>query len=122
MNGGCGHQLAVLHQAQLGSATANVNVQNAMLFIVRTLGRARAVNRQHGLHVVTGRGAHKLAALFCQYGGNRLTVFTAQGFARQNYSTGVNFIGVQARRLIRLVDDGTQGLGVHQAVTQIRCQ
>ena len=115
----CGNQFAVLHQAQFGGATANVDVQNAMLVVIRTFGSARAVDGQHGFHVVARRRAYKFAALLCQHRGNRFAVLAAQGFTGQDHSTGIDFIGMQARVLVSLVNDVAQGFGVHQAVAQV---
>ena len=120
VHGSRGNQLAVLHQAQFGGASANVDVQNPMFFIVGAFGSARAVNGQHGFHVVARRCAHKFAALLCQHRSNRLAVLTAQGFTGQDHGTGIDLIGMQARVLVGLVNDGAQGFGVHQAVVQIR--
>ena len=40
MHSGRGNQLAVLYQSEFGGAATNVDVQNALLFIVRTFGCA----------------------------------------------------------------------------------
>ena len=90
-----GHQFTVLNQAQFGGATANVDVQDAVLFIVRAFGSTRAVNGQHGFHVMACCGAHKLAALFGQHRCNRFTVFAAERFTGQNDRASINFVGVQ---------------------------
>ena len=111
-----GHQLTVLNQTQLGGATANVDVQDALLVVVTAFGSTRAIHRQHRLHVMACSGADKLAALLCQYGSNRLAVFPAQGFTGQDHRARIHFIRVQTRLLVRLVDDGPQGFGVHQGV------
>ena len=120
MHSGRGNKFTVLNQSELGGAATNVDVQNAVLFIVRTFGRTRAVHSQHGFHVVAGCGAYKLAALLCQNSRNRFAVFAPQRLARQNDGTSINFIGVQTRLLVSLVNDGAQCFGVHQTVAQIR--
>ena len=105
MDGRCGDQFTVLDQSQFGGATADVDVQNAVLFVVRAFGCTRAINGQHGFHVVAGCCANKLAALLGQNGGDRFAVFTAQGFTCQDHGACINFVGVQTRLLISFVND-----------------
>ena len=113
------HQLTVLYQTQLGGTTANVDVQDALFVVVAAFGCARAINGQHGFHVVTCCGTNKFTALFCQHSGNRLAVFAAQGFTGEDHRARVHFVGVQTRLLVCLVDDRTQCLGVHQGIALV---
>ena len=71
---------------------------------------------------MAGRGTDKLAALLGQHSRNRFAVFAPKRLARQNDGAGINFVGVQTRLLVGLVNDGTQCFGVHQTVAQIRRQ
>ena len=54
--GGCDH-VAPVHQRELCRAAADVDVENAHALIVRYLRCARAIGREHRLHMVPGGGA-----------------------------------------------------------------
>ena len=105
MHGCCSDQLTVLDQPQLGRAATDVDVQNTELFVVRALGCTRAINGQHGFHVVAGRCANKLTALLGLNSSDRFAVFTAQGFTCQDHGACINVIRVQTRRLVSIVND-----------------
>ena len=120
MNCSRGHQFPVLNEAQFGGAPTNVNVQNSLLEIVRTLGCSRAVDRQHGLHVVASGCTDKFAALLGQNFSNGFAVFTTQSLSSQNHSPSIDIIWVQASSLVGAVNDGPQCFGIHGGVAQIR--
>ena len=69
--------------------------------------------------MVTGCGTDKLTTLFGQHSCNRLAVFPAQGFTGENHRARIYFVRVQARLLVSLVNDGAQGLSVHQGVALV---
>ena len=114
-----GLEFAVFHQAQLGSAAAHIDIQDAALFVKGSFGGTGTKDRQHGLHVVASGGANKLATLFGQHGGNGLAVLAAQGFAGEDDGTGIHFIRVQISAFVSAGDDVGQRACVHLAVAQI---
>ena len=50
----------------------------------------------------------KLTTLLSQHRCNGLAVFAAQGLTGQDHGASVNFVGVQTRGLVGLVDDFAQ--------------
>ena len=119
MHGSGSDQLAVLHQAELGGAAANIDVQDTALAVIRALGRARAIHGQHGLHVVTGGGTNELAALLGQHGGDGPAVFTPHGFTGEDHRARIHLVRVQTRGTVSAVDDAAQRLRINQGVAQI---
>ena len=63
VHGGGRDHAALLDQRELGRAAADVDVEDALVRIVRHARGARAVGREHRLHVVAGGGADEIAAL-----------------------------------------------------------
>ena len=120
MNGSCGDQFTILNEPKFGGASTDVHVQNAVLLIIGSLGRTRAINGQHGLHVVPSCCTNKFSPLLGQDLCDRFAVFTPQSFASQNHGTRIHIIGVQASGLIGSVNDGAKGFGVHGGIVQIR--
>ena len=57
MHSGGGNDVALFDHGELGGAAADVDVENALVVIVRDARRARAVGGQHRLHVMAGGGA-----------------------------------------------------------------
>ena len=103
---GCGgDQLTTLNETELGGAAADVDVEDAAARVKRAPCRARAVHRQHRLHVVAGGGADEFTALLGQHGRDGLAVFAAQGFTGQDHGAGVNLVGMQSTGFIGTLDD-----------------
>ena len=65
---------------------------------------------------MSGGGADELAALFGKNLGDRPAVLASQRFARQDHRAGIDIVGMQAGRGIRVVDDGGEGMGVDDRV------
>ena len=122
MDGSCGDQFTILNESKFGGATADVHVQNAVFLIIGSLGRTRAINGQHGLHVVSSCSTNKFSPLLGQDLCDRFTVLTPESFAGQNHGPRIHIIGVQASGLIGSVNDGAKGFGVHGGIVQIGCQ
>ena len=87
--GGRDH-LAVVDEAELGGAAADVDIENALTFVVRNPRRARTVRRQHRLHVVAGRRGDEFAALLGQDLGNASRIVAPQRFTRKNDDAGID--------------------------------
>ena len=88
---------AVLDQRELGGAAADVDVEDALALIGRHPRGARAVGRQHRLHVVAGGGADEIAALLGQQAGDRLGVVAPQRLAGEDHHAGVDVVGARCR-------------------------
>ena len=99
---------ALLDQAELGGAAADVDVEDALALVVRHARGARAIGREHRLHVVAGGGADEFAALVGQQAGDRLRVLAPQRLAGEDHDAGVDVVGMQARGLVGLIDDGAE--------------
>ena len=119
VHGRRGAQFTVFDQPQLGGAAADVDVQDAALAVERAPRRARAVHRQHALHVVAGRGADELAALLGQHRSNGLAVFAPQRLAGEDDRAGVHLVRVQAGVGIGRLDERAQGPCVDQRLAQV---
>ena len=83
---------AILDQRELGGAAADVDVEDALVLVARDPRRARAVGREHRLHVVAGGGADEIAALLGQDAGDRLRVLAPQRLAGQDHDAGVDVV------------------------------
>ena len=108
MHRGGGDHLAVLDQAELGGAAADVDIENALAFVARHPRRAGAVGRQHRLHVMAGGGGDEFAALLGQDLGNALRVVAPQRFAGENDDAGIDLVRRETGRDISVVDDGAE--------------
>ena len=76
---------AVLDQRELGGAAADVDVEDALALVGRDARGARAVGRQHRLHVMAGGGGDEIAALLGQQAGDRLRVVAPQRLAGEDH-------------------------------------
>ena len=103
-----GDHLAVLDHGELGGAAADIDVEDALVRRVRQRRGAGAVGGEHRLHVVPGGGADELAALFRDDAGDRLRVLAPQRLAGEDHRAGIDGIGVDARGVIGIVDDGAE--------------
>ena len=90
--GGRDH-LAVLDQAELGGAAADVDIEDALVFVVRHPRGAGAVRRQHRLHMVAGSSGDEFAALLGQDLGDALRIVAPQRFAGENDDAGIDLVG-----------------------------
>ena len=84
---------AVLDQRELGGAAADVDVEDALALVGRHARGARAVGRQHRLHVMAGGGGDEIAALLGQQAGDRLRVVAPQRLAGEDHHAGVDVRG-----------------------------
>ena len=100
--------LAFFKNGEFRRATTDINIQDALIAVLRCGGGTRSERRQHAFHVVARGGADEIAALFGHSGGDALRVFAAQRLARQDDCPGVYFAGAEARRGIRIVEDFSQ--------------
>ena len=106
---GCGsNHLAVLDQAEFGGAAADIDVEDALVLVAGDARGAGAVGRQHRFHVMAGGGGDEFAALLGQDLGDALRVLAAQRLARKNNHAGIDLVGMQAGRVIGVVDDGAE--------------
>ena len=85
---------AVLDQRELGGAAADVDVEDALALVGRHARGARAVGRQHRLHVMAGGGGDEIAALLGQQARDRLRVVAPQRLAGEDHHAGVDVLGV----------------------------
>ena len=95
VDGGGRDHAAVLDQRELGGAAADVDVEDALALVGGDARGARAVGRQHRLHVMAGGGADEVAALLGQQAGDRLRVVAPQRLAGQDHHAGVDVLGVE---------------------------
>ena len=119
VDGGGGLQFALVDQAELAGAAADVDVEDSGRVVERAPRRARTVHRQHALHVVAGGGADELAALLGQDRCDRLRVLAPQGFAGEDHCAGVDVVGMQSGAGIRLLDDLPERRDVDQRVALV---
>ena len=108
MHGRGRDHLAVLDQAELGGAAADVDVEDALVLVAGDARGARAVGRQHRFHVMAGGGGDEFAALLRQDLGDALRVLAAQRLAGEDHHAGVDLVGMQAGGVIGVVDDGAE--------------
>ena len=108
MHGGGGDHLAVLDQAELCGAAADIDVEDALVLVAGNARGAGAVGRQHRFHVMAGGGGDEFAALLGQDLGDALRVLAAQRLAGQNDHAGVDIVGMQIGGVIGVVDDGAE--------------
>ena len=111
MHGGGRDHLALFHQAELGGAAADVDVEDALALVAGDARRARAIGRKHRLHVMAGRRSDELPALLGENFCDALGIFAPQRFAGENDHTGIDLVGTKFRGIIGVVDDGAE-LGV----------
>ena len=98
------HATALKHR-KLGGAAADVDVEHTLAGLERHIGRARAIAREHGFHVMASRRTDEFAASFRKQLGNALRIFTPQGLACENNGTGIDFRRLQAGTCIGVLDD-----------------
>ncbi len=122
MHCGGGDHFAVLDQAELGGAAADIDIEDALAAIARYPRGAGAVGRQHRLHMVPGGGGDEFAALLGQDLGDALRVVAPQRFAGENDDAGIDLVRRQAGRDISVVDDDAELLIVDAFFALIRRQ
>ena len=105
MHRGGGDHLAFFEQRELRCAAADVDVEDALVLVVRDPRGARTVGRQHRLHVMTGGGGDEVAALLGEEPRDRLGVLAPQRLAGEDDDAGVDILRLDAGRRIGLVDD-----------------
>ena len=93
--GGRDH-LAVLDQAELGGAAADVDIEDALVLVARHARGARAVGREHRLHVMAGGRGDEFAALLGQDLGDALRILAPQRFAGEDDDAGIDIVRRQA--------------------------
>ena len=108
MHRGGRRHLAAFDHGELGGAAADIDVKDALALRARHRGGAGAVGRQHGLHVVPGSGADEVAALFRHDAGDRPGILAPQRLAGEDHRAGVDIGGVDAGRVVGVVDDGAE--------------
>jgi len=113
------HAPALDHR-ELGGPAADIDIEDPQILVVRDFGGARAIGRQHRLHMVPGRGADELAPHFREELGDGLRVFPAQCLPGQDHRPGVDLVRVQARRLVCVIDDPAERLLVDPYVVDVR--
>jgi hypothetical protein len=96
---------AALEQRKLGGAASDVDIEQAVAAVVRNLGCAGAIRREHRFHVVSGGGADELAAELGKQLADRLRILAPQRFAGQDHRAGVDVVRVKPGAGISLVDD-----------------
>src|SRR5256885_132933 len=84
--------VAVRYQRELGRAAADIDVKDVLLFVVRALGGARAVRREHRFHVVAGGGADELAAHLGEQLADRLRVLAPQRLPGEDHPAGIDLV------------------------------
>ena len=97
--------MPLLDHRELGGAAADVDVENALILVMRDTRGARAVGGQHRLHMVAGRGADEFAALLRQNARDSGGVFAPQRLACEDHGAGVDLVRMQVCLLVGLVDD-----------------
>ena len=102
------HHVAVLDDAELGGAAADVDVEDALVLVMRHLRGARAIGRQHRLHVVPGGGGDEIAALLRQQAGDGLGILAPQRLAGEDHHAGVDVVGLHAGGGVGGIDDGAE--------------
>ena len=112
--GGRDH-LAVLDQTELGGAAADVDVENALCLVAGHPRGARAVGREHRLHVMAGGRRDEFAALLGEDRGDAFGVLAPQRLAGQNDHAGIDLVGIEPGGVVGVVDDGAE-LGVVDAL------
>ncbi len=105
MHRGGRRDLAFLDQRQLGGAAPDIDIEDALVLVVRHPRGAGAERRQERFHVMPGGGADELAALLGQDAGDALRVLAPQRLAGQDHGAGIDIVGMQARARIGVVDD-----------------
>ena len=81
---------------ELGRAAADVDVEDALVLLVRHPRGARAVGRQHRLHVMAGGRGDEVAALLSEQPGDRLGVLAPQRLAGEDDDAGVDLLSLDA--------------------------
>ncbi len=122
VHGGGRQHLAVLHDRELGGAAADVDIEDALPLGARHRGGAGAVGREHRFHVMAGRGADEIAALFRHDAGDRLGVLAPQGFAGENDGAGVDAGRIDAGGVVGIVDDGAEPGLVDVRLAAVGCK
>ncbi len=102
------HHIALLDDRKLGSAAPDVDVEDALAFLVRHFGSARAVGRQHRLHVMAGGGGDEITPLLGHQAGDRLRILPPQRLAGEDDHPGIDVAGLEAGALVGPVDDAGQ--------------
>ena len=90
MQRGRGGDAAGFDDSELRRAPADVDVEDALLRVVRDAGGARAVGGEQRFHVMAGGGADEVAALGRDHAGDRLGVVAAQRLAGQDHHAGID--------------------------------
>ena len=122
MHGGGRDHLALLDQAELGGAAADVDVEDALALVAGDARRARAIGRKHRLHVVAGGRGDELAALLGENLGDALRILAPQRFAGENDDAGIDLVGTKFCGVIGVVDDGAEFGVVDTLLALIRRQ
>ena len=112
--------IALLDHRQLCGAAADVDVEDALVVVVRDQRGARAVGGQHRLHVVAGGGGDEVAALLGQEPRDRLGVLAAQRLTGEDDHAGVDVLRLDAGGRVGLIDDGAELAVVDALVALIR--
>ena len=81
---------AVVEQAELGRAAADVDIEDALALVARHPRGAGTVSRQHRLHVVAGGGGDEFAALLGQDLGDALGVVAPERLAGEDDDAGID--------------------------------
>ena len=115
MHGRGRDHLALLDQAELGGAAADVDVEDALALVAGNPRGAGAVGGQHRFHVMAGGGGDEFAALLGQDRGDALRVLAPQRLAGEDDHAGIDVVGMQFGGGIGVVDDGAE-LGVVDAL------
>ena len=93
---------------KLGCAAADVDIEDALSFVVRHPRRAGAVGRQHRFHVMARSGGDEFAALLRQHSGDGFGILAPQRLAGQDHDAGIDVVGMDFRGVIGVVDDGAE--------------
>ncbi len=120
VNGGGRDDAALFQDGELGRAATDVDVEDALVLVVRDPRRARAVGRQHRLHVVAGSGGDEVAALLGQEPRDRLGVLAPQRLAGEDDHAGIDVLRLDAGSRVGLIDDGGERAVVDALVALIR--
>ena len=114
VHGGGRDHLALLDQAELGGAAADVDVEDALALVAGDPRGARAIGREHRLHMMAGGGGDEFAALLGENRGDCLGVLAPQCLAGENNHAGIDLVGIEIGGDVGVVDDGAK-LGVVDA-------
>src|SRR5262245_45501644 len=113
---------AFVHYRQLRGAAADVDIEYALVLVVRDARRARPVGGKHRFQVVAGGGAYEFAAFLGEQRRDRLGVLPAQRLPGQDHHAGIDLVGMQPGLRVGLVDDFRQPLVVDPFLVAVRSE